>query len=273
MSEEYASIGKHFGSIAKRTKECCKCGQKGRYGMWGNYYCKDCFKKYLGKDPDEIAEEKGGGHSGMLPFKTTEELKTALSQTYLMPQSFKYPCLIQVPKGDKLFASLYLTHYPQSKGIVGRTINYLVIWKQRVIGIIGGNSAPYSVKAVDKFFGITNENRADMLLCLLNNEVFRLIESDKNLASMTLKSFRRTMKIDYEKKYGCPLIGLITFVEPPREGSIYRADNWIYLGMTAGYGTTRRGKRWFDRKWIKKEPKHIYAYIYPERKVYKLPAE
>jgi len=247
-------------SIAKRTKPCCKCGKKGKYGVWGNYYCKKCFVVYLGKDPDKIAEEGGKGHSGMLPFKTKEELDRALGQTFLLPNSFKYPVLVQVPKGDKLFATLYLSHYPESKGIVGRSINYIVIWKNRIVGIIGGNSPPFSVKPIDKFFGITKENRNDMLVKHLNNEVYRIIRPAKNLATMSLKSFRRQVKHDYLLKYGERLIGLITFVEPPRTGAIYKADNWVYLGMTKGYGTTRRGKRWFDRKWVKKQPKLIFAY-------------
>lgn len=157
---DYAKQGKHFGSIAKRSRTC-ECGKKGKYGVWGKYYCRDCFIKKLGKDPDQIAEEHGKGNSGMLPFKSETQLKSELNQTFFMPESFKYPCLLQVPKGNKLFASLYLTHYPNSKGIVGRSINYLVIWNGRVVGIIGGNSAPYSVKAIDEFFEITKENRSD----------------------------------------------------------------------------------------------------------------
>lgn len=213
----------------------------------------------MGKDPDKIAEEGGKGHSGMLPFKTKEQLTKALSQTFLLPQSFKYPTLVQVPKGDKLFATLYLSHYPESKGIVGRSINYLVIWQNKIVGIIGGNSPPYSVKAIDEFFGITKENRNDVLVKFLNNEVYRIIHSAKNLATMTLKSFRKQLKKDYREKYGDELIGLITFVEPPRTGAIYKADNWTFLGMTKGYGTTRRGKRWFDRRWIRKTPKLIFG--------------
>jgi len=261
MTDEYASKGKHFGSIAKRTKICSICGaEKAPFGMWGKYYCRDCFIKKLGKDPNKIAEEHGKGNSGMIAFKTDDELKSALAQTYMIPQSYKYPCLFQVPKGNKIFATLYLTHYPNSKGIVGRSINYLVIWKGKIVGIIGGNSAPYSVKPIDQYFGITKENRSDKLLEILNNDVFRIVVPDKNLATMTLKSFRIAIQRDYEEKYGGKLRGLITFVEPPREGSIYYADNWIYLGLTKGYGTTRRGRRWFDRKWVKKEPKHIFAY-------------
>lgn len=252
---------KHEGSIARRTKPCCKCGKKGKYGVWGKYYCKECFIQYLGKDPDKIAEEGGKGHSGMLAMPE-EWVKKQLGQVYMISESYRRPVLQKVPKGNKLFASLYLTHYPQSKGIVGRSLNYLIIYQSKVVGIIGGNSPPYSVKAIDEYFGITKENRDDMLVQFLNNEVFRIIRSAKNLATMTLKEFRYQVNHDYLLKYDYPLIGLITFVEPPRTGQIYKADNWNYLGMTKGYGTTRRGKRWFDRKWVHKKPKYIFGYKY-----------
>ena len=268
--EEHAQIGKHFGSIAKRTKKCAICGaENAPYGYWGKYYCKKCFFKKFHIDPDKVADKSGKGHSGMVPFKTKEELNKALSQTFLV-DSFPRPFLLKVPKGNKIFASLYLTHYPKSRGIVGRTINYLVIWKNKVAGIIGANSAPYCVKPIDKFFGITKENRNDMLLCIMNNEVFRLINNEHNLATKTLAIFRKVLQKDHIEKYGHPLIGLITFVEPPRTGAIYKADNWTYLGMTKGYGTTRRGKRWWDRKWVQKQPKHIFAYKYRGKEIEKL---
>lgn len=76
---------------------------------------------------------------------------------------------------------------------------------------------------------------------------------------MTLKNFRKTFKQDYYNKYNEELLGLITFVEPPRSGTVYKADNWIYLGMTKGFGTTQRSKRWESRKWVKKIPKLIFA--------------
>jgi len=93
----YASKGKHYGSIAKR-KGICECGKKGKYGYWGKYYCKECFIKRLGKNPEDITEESGNGSSGMIGFKTELELKQALSQIYMISESYKYPYLLQEPK-------------------------------------------------------------------------------------------------------------------------------------------------------------------------------
>jgi len=245
-------------TISKRQRICADCGKKGRYGYWGRYYCRECFLKRFGKDPDSVVDSKGRGHSGMLPL-SDEELKRALGQLFILG-SGEDILLIRVPKGNKVFASLYLTHYPQSKGIVGRSLCYLIIYKNQLAGIIGVNSPPYSVEAVNKFFGITKENRDEKLRRILNNNIFRLIIREKNLGTRVLKVFRRRVKEDYEKIYGDLLEGLITFVEPPLSGAVYKADNWTYLGMTKGYGVLRRGERWFDKKWVEKTPKHIFAY-------------
>lgn len=276
------------GAFAKRTGTCADCGAEGaKHGIFGNYYCKECYKerktgnkkaylkrcekcgkegkcfRHWGKYYCEkcLMETSGHGHSGMLKMPK-EWVEGQLQQVHMIPESYQRPVLQRVPKGDKLFASLYLSHYPQSKGIVGRTLNYLIIYKGHVVGIIGANSPPYSVKPVDDFFGITKENRGDILVQFMNNEVFRIMRSSPNLATMILKEFRYQLRRDYIERYKCPLIGLITFVEPPRTGAIYKADNWIYLGTTKGFSTKRRGKRWHTRTWGRTVPKHIYGYKY-----------
>lgn len=248
-------------SMSKKVKNCCICGNKGKYNYWGRYYCKDCLLKYLKKDAETSSDNSSNGHSGMIALNS-EELKVSLSQLYLFEQSSNYPILIRVPKGNKLFATLYLFHYPQSKGIVGRSLNYIIVYKNKIAGIIGANSPPYSVKAINEFFGINKENREQKLRQILNNNIFKLIYHEKNLGTKVLKIFRETIKKDYKEKYGDDLIGLVTFVEPPLTGAVYKADNWIYLGMTKGFGVIRRGKNWFDKNWVKKTQKHIFAYKY-----------
>jgi len=98
-----------------------------------------------------------------------------------------------------------------------------------------------------------------MNLKIVNNHVFRLIIDEPNLASQCLRLLRIIGKRDWKEKYGQDLIGMITFVEPPREGICYIADNWINLGNTKGFGTTQRSNRWEIRKWVKKTPKYIFA--------------
>ena len=238
-----------MSAINKRTEPCHNCGKTGKYGVFGRYYCKECYDK---------RPKRGKGHGGLIALPE-EELDKRLKEKYDIPESYEYPFLLMIPKGNKVFASLYLSHYPNSKGIVGRSINYLVIWKDYIVGIIGGNSPPYSIESINNYFNITKDNRTQKLRGFFNNDVFRLIIKEKNLGTKTLKSFRNKLKQDYKIKYGEDIFGMITFVEPPRIGAVYKADNWKYLGMTKGFGTTQRSGRWENRKWVKKQPKYIFA--------------
>ena len=55
-------------------------------------------------------------------------------------------------KGDKVFATIYLNHYPASKGIVGRQLNYYIKRGGKLLGIIGVNSPPLNYKIVSEYF-------------------------------------------------------------------------------------------------------------------------
>jgi len=222
--------------------KCSICDKDGKIiHAWGKDYCKECYDK---------RPKKGKGNSGML--------KDEHIDNKLMQQCFADGLWLQkVRKGNKIFASLYLEHYPKSKGIVGRQVNYLVWNNNQIVGIIGGNSPPLNYKKFREYYKTEHEK------CFLNNNVFRIIRSKKNQATQVLKLFRNTIKEDYKEKYGNELIGLITFVEPPRTGGIYKADNWDYLGMTQGITVTRRGDndKWMNKEYSKGTKKHIFAKV------------
>lgn len=240
-------------SINKRTKPCCVCGKEGNRGVFGRYYCKECYDK---RPKGKSNHPSSGGLIALPENKFKEEL----NKVYLVPDGIQF---LKVPKGNKVFATLFLTHYPESKGIVGRSINYLIIYRRRIAGIIGLMNPPYAIGVIDKFFRINKENRNDMNLRIANNHVFRLINNEHNLASRCLRLLRKVVTKDWKEKYGNDLIGLMTFVEPPRKGTCYLADNWNYLGMTKGKGCIQRSHRWELRTWIEKPKKHIYAIKIP----------
>ena len=82
----------------------------------------------------------------------------------------------------------------------------------------------------------------------------------KNFCTQVLKLFRNKIKIDYKKIYGDELIGIVTFVEKPRTGSIYKADNWDCIGETQGVSVRRKGENWQQKQYIKGvNKKHIFA--------------
>jgi hypothetical protein len=222
---------------------CFKCNTKTKvFTVFGVQKCKPC-----------IEETKTGkkGNSGMIYNKSTS------------PDSFKDLFidnldLLSCKKSHDLFVKWYIEHYPKSKGIVGRTLNYLIYYNKMPIGIISASSPPLNYKRFREYFSVEND------LGFLNNNVFRIVNKpdDKNIGTKILKIFRNKIYKDYENKYKTKLLGIITFVEPPRSGSIYKADNWEYLGETQGITVRRSGENWYDKQYTKGTKKHIFAYRY-----------
>lgn len=222
---------------------CYKCEEdKKTVKTFGKDICLDCLEK-----------RKTGrkGHSGMIYHPETKpsdycNLSTGIS-------------LLKVKKSHPLFVKWYIEHYPKSKGIVGRQLNYLIYFEGSPVGIISAVSPPLNYKLFRKFFNVTDDK------AFVNNGVFRIVRSPKkNFATQVLKVFRLRIKADYLDVYGDNLLGIITFVEPPRNGGIYLADNWLKLGKTQGVEVRRRGTDWINKTYSKTgNKKWIFAYKYP----------
>lgn len=104
------------------------------------------------------------------------------------------------------------------------------------IGIISAGSAAYAVGPRDQYFGITKENRSVALNSIVDNTVFRLERNIPNLGTQILKAWRNKVQEDWFQKYGVHVAGFETFVieNDRRKGSLYKADNWTFVGETSG---------------------------------------
>lgn len=220
---------------------CSQCGaEKKLFSTFGKLKCKDCIDK---------SKTGRKGHSGMIYHKNTS------IPLGLFDDGLKLEC---VKKSNYLFVKWYMEHYPQSKGIVGRQINYLIYYGHSPIGIISVASPPLKYLMFRKYFKVNDDFQ------FLNNNVYRIVEktNDKNLGTKILKLFRNRVIKDYYDKYKTNLLGLITFVEPPRTGAVYKADNWKFLGETKGITVRRKGNNWFEKQYVKGAKKLIFAYKY-----------
>ena len=135
------------------------------------------------------------------------------------------------------------------------------------IGAIGLSSATISISCRDNYIGWSKEQRIKNLGMLANNSRCCFIRNNitlKNVGSMTLKQLRVEGARRWKEKYEQDLILLETFVQPDRDteyngqtkrnGSIYRADNWIEIGMTTGH-SIRKGPLglWVKEKGLRGE--------------------
>ena len=158
--------------------------------------------------------------------------------------------LEQCKRTDPRYKEIRDRHYIPNHGCIGQQIHYLVFLDEEVVGIISGASAVYAVKARDDYFGLNKDNKRPGLNSIINNVVFRLEKNIKNLGSQILALWRRTIARDWEAKYGVKVHGFETFIigNEVRFGALYKADNWDYVGMTAGSAKTRSGVQFMSER-------------------------
>jgi len=163
-----------------------------------------------------------------------------------------------VKRSDKDYQSIRDRHYVANHGCVGRQLHYNIYLDDKLVGIISGASAIWGNEHRDLYFDINKENRQKKINKIISNVVFRLEDNQKNLGSQILSMWRKRIKTDWENRYNDNVIGFETFIfGAGRHGSLYKADNWDYVGMTKGntkhhahgmYGGTERIKT--DKKMI-----------------------
>ena len=79
---------------------------------------------------------------------------------------------------------------------------------------------------------------------IANNSRFLILPGwhRPNIGSRVLSLTERRAGADWRTRFGHPLLLLETFVDPQRfHGGVYRAANWMELGLTQGYRRTREG--------------------------------
>lgn len=168
--------------------------------------------------------------------------------------------LIRCKRTDPKYQEIRNRHYVPNRGCHGQQLHYLICLDDEVIGIISGASSVWAVKSRDDYFGLSKDNKRVALPSIINNVVFRLEVHLPNLATQVLKLWRETISKDWEERYKVKVHGFETFVveEDFRKGSLYKADNWDFLGQTAGNTKTHKGLSTPSER-ISTTPKLIFA--------------
>lgn len=144
--------------------------------------------------------------------------------------------LLRCTRANPIYQEFRDRHYVPNNGAVGQQIHYLIMVDGEWVGIISGGSAAYAVRCRDEYFGINKENRATALNGIVDNTVFRLEKNVPNLGTQILSMWRKKIQVDWERTYGVKVAGFETFVieNDRRKGSMYKADNWTFVGETQG---------------------------------------
>ena len=157
---------------------------------------------------------------------------------------YDYPIFFEeclVPQQTKIFRELINKYHSYVKYVEPpqRRIKWNIYETEsgNLIGGIGLSSCVLALGGRDKFIGWDMETRLKNSNSVANNYRYGLIKQNitiKNVGSMVLKLLRNEGSKLWKEKYGDELVLIETFVKPPWKGTVYKADNWNYLGMTKG---------------------------------------
>lgn len=149
-------------------------------------------------------------------------------------------------------------HYLGDKILVGEHILYFALLEGEIVGCLGWGAAALHVPLRDEFIGWSPEQKRCRLQGVAGNHRFLILPhvKVKNLGSRILSLNLKRLSRDWRERYKHPLHLAETFVDMSRfKGTVYRAANWTYLGLTSGKG--KRGIQ-YTKHGIKKA-----IFVYP----------
>jgi hypothetical protein len=146
--------------------------------------------------------------------------------------------------------------YVASARTVGRCLKYIINYDGKDIGTfwIGSGFKP-TPKAILNFFEMSQSEFDKFFNCVADNKRFCMSERIPNLGTQILKAIRQRARKDWLNKYGDNLLAIVTTIGDGKKGSVYLADNWKVIGLTAGLPKDRKSvsMKWDDSDGIKEK--------------------
>jgi Domain of unknown function (DUF4338)/DDE_Tnp_1-associated len=135
----------------------------------------------------------------------------------------------------------YLGYLPK----IGHTLWYVAIYHEQWVALLSFSAAAWKCAVRDRWIGwdFHHQYDYDRLKLIANNSRFLILPNwhYRNLGSKILSLCHSRLASDWQERFGHRLVLLETFVDPRFHGTVYRAANWLYLGLSRGYRRTRQG--------------------------------
>ena len=144
--------------------------------------------------------------------------------------------------------------YVANPKTVGRVIKYLIIFDNELVGSfwLGSGFKP-TPKPILTYFNKSQSEFDLMFNEVADNKRFVMAKTIPNLGSQILKNIRARAKKDWFDRYNNDLKAIITTIGAGKSGAVYKADNWVTVGFTAGLPSQRKSvsMKWNDAEEIK----------------------
>lgn len=135
-------------------------------------------------------------------------------------------------------------HYLGKIKPVGERLCYVATDEaDRWLALLVFHAAAKHLKARDGYIGWTPQQRERRSRLICNNSRFLVLPeaAAPNVGSKVLALTLERLPQDWQARYGHPVVLVETFVDPQQfDGTVYRAQGWVELGATDGWGRQRR---------------------------------
>jgi len=169
---------------------------------------------------------------------------------------------------DTLLVRMMKDHYSKPRGFMMRTLVYEVSVADNVYGYIVAGRATRNLPQRDEYLGISSKEDLDNIV---NNVFYHIEKVDgrypmHDFTTKVLIKWMDRVKIDWFERYGDPVLGFETLIEPPRTGDLYIKAGWVTAEeMTKGYTCkTDHGKK----VWAEGTQKYVLYFQVPPDEVY-----
>jgi hypothetical protein len=135
-------------------------------------------------------------------------------------------------------------HYLGALPKIGETLWYVASWRNEWVALLSFSASALKCAVRDQWIGWDFRLQYGRLKLVVNNSRFLIVPEwhVPNLGSRILALCQKRLCKDWQKTFGHPVVLLETFVDPQRfRGTVYKADNWVYVGDTKGFRRTRLG--------------------------------
>lgn len=165
--------------------------------------------------------------------------------------------LIEESERERFDAELVTKHYLKNANVVGRVLRYVAEYEGEWVALLVFNSAAYHIKVRDRWLHWIGAQVAQRRHLIAQNSRFLVLAAPgkwPNLASRVLKLTCARVPADWQQRYGYPVRGFETFVDPQRfRGTCYKAAGWEVLGPTQG-----KARNWQDFYTDREHPKELW---------------
>lgn len=143
---------------------------------------------------------------------------------------------------DRWISLMREQHYLGYTKSTGERILYVAEEEGEWVALLCWVAASLKLSCREQWIGWDNLAKTRRLKFVVNNSRFLLLKRQHNLASKILALNSHRLSLDWELRWGHPVMLAETFVDPSLfRGTCYRAAGWIELGMTKGFKRTHTG--------------------------------